>query len=72
MAEIWKGDTRNAILEDGVLTVAEGVTIIHQNAFAGMDELVKVILPSTLKEIEGRAFAACPNLKEMKIPYTTM
>ena len=41
------------------VTVPEGVRVIAGEAFAGHDEIQKLILPSTVQNIDERAFAGC-------------
>ena len=41
------------------VTVPEGVRVIAGEAFAGHDEIQKVILPSSVQNIDERAFAGC-------------
>lgn len=50
------------------VTVPEGVEVIEPYAFAGCDELVRVELPSTLKEIGEGAFLGCVQLRELTVP----
>ena len=52
-----------------MIKIAEGVTKIGNDAFAGTgDKYIKIILPSTLKEIGDRAFYYCTSLTEIEIP----
>lgn len=51
-----------------IVTIPEGVEVIEPYAFAGCDELVRVELPSTLKEIGEGAFLGCVQLREMTVP----
>jgi hypothetical protein len=44
------------------------VTVIGEDCFSGCDDLVSVILPETLKEIDNRAFSGCKNLRGIFIP----
>ena len=48
-------------------TLPEGTTVIEAEAFEGSNFQV-VKLPSTLTSIEARAFADCPNLRQIEIP----
>lgn len=49
------------------LTFAEGITEIH-GRFAYLPELTEVVLPSTLTDISGYAFADCKKLAHIDIP----
>ncbi|MBQ1942837.1 MAG: leucine-rich repeat protein [Clostridia bacterium] len=42
--------------------IPEGVTTIHDYAFAGMEGLKEIVLPSTIKTIGRGAFYGCTNL----------
>lgn len=46
----------------------EGIEVIAARAFSYLPKLQEVILPSTLKTIEERAFQGCYNLKSLHIP----
>ena len=50
-----------------VLNLPSGLTEIETEAFAGMSA-EKVIVPPGVIRIRDRAFADCPNLKEMELP----
>lgn len=39
------------------------VTTIKECAFANHDEIVSLVIPDTVKEIEDNAFTNCPNIK---------
>ena len=52
-------------LEDGCLTIQEGMRVICENALYGCKNLRKVIMPSSLQEIGVQAFAECTNLEEV-------
>lgn len=56
---------RNAAFR--AVTIPEGVEEIHEFAFAGMENLVRVDLPSTLNRVENGAFADCENLECMTL-----
>ena len=63
------GKTLVALLEiSGVYTVKEGVTKIATNSFNAKQNITKIILPSTITEIEKYAITECPNLTEVVIP----
>ena len=50
------------------VTISEGVTIIHNEAFYLCKNLKKVTLPSTLEWIQDWAFAGCESLETVRIP----
>ena len=51
------------------VTIADGVTVIGENAFNGCGKLVEVSLPAyTLKTISASAFANCISLTKINIP----
>lgn len=50
------------------LSLPEGVTVIHQDAFCDCDSLTTVALPSTLTTLERGVFFQCDNLQEVTIP----
>lgn len=54
-------------MDDPDLTLPEGTTVIEEEAFEGSNFQV-VKLPSTVTSIEARAFADCPNLRQIEIP----
>lgn len=62
-------DYSGAFVGSGIekLTYAEGITEIH-GRFAYLPELTEVVLPSTLTDISGYAFADCPKLAHIDIP----
>jgi hypothetical protein len=49
-------------------TVRSGVEYIHNHAFAKCESLVKVTLPSSLKELSIYLFNECRNLEHVNIP----
>lgn len=51
-----------------VLTVPEGTVVIPARAYYNRDDLVKVVLPSTLRSIGESAFESCENLEEVNFP----
>ena len=51
----------------GELKVAEGTVVIGNNIFTDHNNIQKVILPKSLREISYKAFAGC-GLKEIEIP----
>lgn len=59
---------RYTIEEGGVLHVADGVTIIHQDEFKGFDQITQVVLPRTVCFIEYGAFHDCKRMKSINIP----
>lgn len=63
-----KNDTDRAEDDGGAYTVqkliiGEGITALGDYAFAFMELLEEVVLPSTLKEISYKSFEDCPKLK---------
>lgn len=51
--------------------IPEGVTYIHERAFAGSKNLQKVILPSTLEFIDKEAFSDCDSLRVIECKSLT-
>lgn len=58
----WDG----GCITNGVLVIPEGVTGIVEGACCGLEEMRKVVLPSTLKSIGDWAFECCENLNEVE------
>ena len=56
--------------EDGIreIVVSEGVERLPDDCFAGLTSVVRVTLPSTLREIGGNAFSGCVSLEEINLP----
>ena len=54
-------------VEKMVVAIGENVTLIESDAFNGCDKLTSIVLPSTLKNIDGYAFAYT-GLKSIAIP----
>ncbi len=52
------------------IVVKEGITRIGANAFADMDSVTEISLPSTLKEIGANAFQNMNSLPEIILPNT--
>lgn len=50
------------------ITIPEGVVEIQKHAFWSLDELEKLILPSTIKKIGTALAGECEKLKEVNIP----
>lgn len=67
MTEIPANFFRNCIALTDV-QIPVGVNKISM-AFYGCKALEKIVLPTSLKNIEGEAFYMCENLKEVVIPY---
>lgn len=66
------GENKFAQLVDGSITEVtaedlEGSTEITMNAFYYKKNLAKVILPDSVKKIEGGAFTGCSNLSEIQL-----
>ena len=55
-----------ALVEE--ITLAEGVSVIEEEAFGGAEALRKVTLPSTLTMIKPYAFWECTSLETLEIP----
>lgn len=55
------------IADDKEYSVAEGVTVIGEKAFAGKKNLQRVTLPESLKVIDDEAFFDCDNLLHVTI-----
>ncbi len=51
--------------ENGTITVAEGTTAIGSYTYAYCQNIEKVVLPSSLKEMGSGAFSTSPNIKEI-------
>lgn len=60
----WLSENPNAT----EYAVPEGVAVIGENAFDGLENLVKVTLPESLVVISRDAFNACKNLKNITVP----
>ncbi len=54
--------------KDEVCTVPEGVEVIGSYAFCECQNLKRIILPSSVKQIEGAAFYSCDALEEVNLP----
>lgn len=52
----------------GVYRIPEGITSIGANAFAGQNNIRKLILPASVTTIGDEAFRACRMLEEVDIP----
>lgn len=50
------------------LTIPNGVTEIHQEAFQGCHELTKVTLPDTVTVLGERVFERCDKLTDIRLP----
>lgn len=63
----YKGDIiiPEVVTYDGV---EYHVTVIKNQAFAGHNELYSVVIPNTVKRIEGLAFQECKKLTSVNIP----
>ena len=53
---------------DGVLTIPEGVVEIRYREYYNRQDIIKVILPSTMTYISRMAFQECQNLESINIP----
>ena len=52
--------------EGGVMTLPSGLTGISSRAFENKTDLVKVVIPNTVKSIGSYAFSSCINLREVE------
>lgn len=60
--------TKEAVVDaQGTAIIPEGTRVIFDMAFQGNPQLVRVILPSSVREVRGRAFAQCENLREVQL-----
>ena len=59
-------NTNKLVLADKRGIIPEGTKIIGTGAFAGNEELVSVVLPDSVVELEPRAFANCVNLESFE------
>lgn len=50
---------------NGVYVVGDDIVEISEGAFAGDNDLTKVVIGNSVKKIDAGAFASCPNLKEV-------
>ena len=48
----------------------DGLRVIPEEAFAGRDDLRRLVLPEGLEEIGDGAFSACVNLESLELPST--
>ena len=68
--DIWLKDKEilddNNTINISKLLNKKGVTDIGKNAFCFENDLISVILPSTIKNIDDTAFARCKNLEEIQ------
>ena len=61
LADVGAGEN-----EGGTYKVADGVTKLNANVFAGKTSLKKVVLPASLQEIGEKAFVDCLNLEKVE------
>ena len=50
------------------LVIPEGVKVINNLAFYGLESITKIVMPKTLKSIGENTFYGCKNLKSLEIP----
>lgn len=50
-----------------VIKVPEGIEKIYENAFINCENIRMIILPSTIKYINGLAFSGCPNIESVYV-----
>ena len=55
-------------LSDGVLTIKDGTRTIPPNFFLNNTQIIKVIIPKSVREIGENAFKLCCNLEQFIIP----
>ncbi|MBE5920451.1 MAG: hypothetical protein E7272_11510 [Pseudobutyrivibrio ruminis] len=55
-------------LENGVLTIKEGVTKIDKETFKSNKDITTIVFPTSLKEIGDSAFYGCENLEAVDFP----
>lgn len=58
----FNGYTRKDIM------IPEGITVIGENAFQGMNNIESVHIPKGVEKISAGAFSGCKNLKTVNIP----
>lgn len=75
-AKYDSGNSSNAVIEKSTNTlvagcktsvIPQGVEIIGANAFKNCEGLTSIEIPSSVKEIQYRAFCECVNLKTVKM-----
>ena len=57
-------------IENGILTIDNGVEYLESEKFAEREDIVKAVLPEGLKHISIACFTSCLNLKEINVPST--
>ena len=69
MVPVGSGGTTlgNDVLENGVLTIAEGTTSLKSSAYKDRNDIVKVVCPPSLETINAYAFRNCTNLKIVEL-----
>lgn len=55
-------------LNNGVLTIKSGTQIIRSQAFFEREDILEVVLPESVEEIDMAAFGECYNLKHINFP----
>ena len=55
-------------IQNGVLTVYDGVTELPDALFAGREDIESVYLPDSLRIFGMELFAECPNVKSVRLP----
>ena len=63
------GYRANLITDGTIMGSIEGA--MEDNAFAGCSNIVSIILPSTITQIQSRAFSVCLNLSNFKFEGTS-
>lgn len=64
--------TRSRINDKGELFFADGIEFIKSSEFEEREDIRKVYLSSSIKEIGMKAFFKCPNLEEIIFPSGTL
>ena len=63
----YNGDVNSEAEEEIVITVPDGIKVIGQKAFEGHKNIEKIILPSSVEEIDSYAFFHCTSLAEINL-----
>lgn len=55
-------------IQNGILTVCDGVTELTDALFAGREDIESVYLPDSVRILGMELFAECPSLKSVRLP----